>query len=202
MSSQIADAPVAMITLSPRYSVPRAQTRNGRAEKSTRSMSTSTSCRAEALRLLAEAVHELRPVDALGEARVVLDLAGEHQLAAGRGARDDDGLEVGARRVDGGGEAGRARADDEDLRLGPMTCRGLPAVAVPEGFGSAGCIAADHRDGARRTDSGCRSSVPEAGFVPLPPSASPPKSIFRPPNGLAGWDAGSRSALSSDMSAS
>jgi hypothetical protein len=42
MSSQMADAPVAMITDSPRYSVPRAQTRNGRLEKSTRSMSTST----------------------------------------------------------------------------------------------------------------------------------------------------------------
>ena len=102
---------------------------------------------AEALRLLPEAAHELRSVDAFREARVVLDLAGEHQLTTGRGARDDDGLEVGARGVDGGGEAGRARADDEHLRLGPMTCRGLPAVAVPEGFGSAGCIAADHRDG-------------------------------------------------------
>ena len=39
----MADAPVAMITDSPRYSTPRAQTRNGRLEKSTRSMSTSTS---------------------------------------------------------------------------------------------------------------------------------------------------------------
>ncbi len=43
MSSHIASAPVAMITDSPRYSVPRAQTRNGRLEKSTLSMSTSMS---------------------------------------------------------------------------------------------------------------------------------------------------------------
>ena len=38
----MAEAPVAMITDSPLYSTPRAQTRNGRLEKSTRSMSTST----------------------------------------------------------------------------------------------------------------------------------------------------------------
>ena len=44
------------------------------------------------------------------EARVVLDVAGEHQLAAGRGAGEDDRLEVGPGRVDRGGQAGRARS--------------------------------------------------------------------------------------------
>ena len=43
--------------------------------------------RAEALRLLAEQGHQVRALDAVGEARVVLDVAREHQLAAGRRAR-------------------------------------------------------------------------------------------------------------------
>ena len=38
---------------------------------------------AEPLRLLAELRHELGAEDAVGEARVVLDVGGEHQLAAG-----------------------------------------------------------------------------------------------------------------------
>ena len=65
-----------------RYSVPRAQIRNGRSEKSTRSMSTSIRLRPEALGLGAERGHQVGALDAVGEARVVLDVAGEHQLAA------------------------------------------------------------------------------------------------------------------------
>ena len=37
----------------------------------------------EPLRLIPEAHHEIRPDDALGEARVVLDIGGEHQLPSG-----------------------------------------------------------------------------------------------------------------------
>jgi len=44
--------------------------------------------------------------------------------------------------------------------------------------------------------------APGSGTLPLPFADVPPKSIFRPPNGLAGCEAGSRSAWSSDMAAS
>ena len=88
----------------------------------------------EPLGLGPELRHQLRAVDAVREARVVLDLARQHQLAAGRGPGEDDRLEVGARRVDRGGQAGRARADDQDLgsRCGPS-----PPVS-PTGPGRAG----------------------------------------------------------------
>ena len=65
---------------------------------------------AEALGLLAERGHQLGALDAVREARVVLDVARDHQLAAGRGAGEDDRLEVGSRRIDRGGQAGRARS--------------------------------------------------------------------------------------------
>ena len=70
---------------------------------------------AEALGLLAELRHQLGPEDAVGEAGVVLDVGGEHELAAGADALDDDGLQVGAAGVDGGGEPGGAGADDDEL---------------------------------------------------------------------------------------
>ena len=92
---------------------PRAGT--GRCEKSTRSTSTSTICGAEALRLGAELGHELRALDAVRKARVVLDVARDHQLAARRRTGEHDGLEVGARGVDGGREPGRPGPDDDDL---------------------------------------------------------------------------------------
>ena len=66
--------------------------------------------------------HELGADDAVDEARVVLDLGGEHQLAAGlvaggrRLALDHQGLQVGPGRVDGGGEPGRARPEDDRRR--------------------------------------------------------------------------------------
>ena len=66
---------------------------------------------AEALGLLAELHHQLGAEDAVGEAGVVLDVGGEHELAAGADALDHDGLQVGAAGVDGGGQArpGRSR---------------------------------------------------------------------------------------------
>ena len=75
--------------------------------------------RPEPLGLGAHRGHQVGALDAVLEARVVLDVAGQHQLAARRGAREDDRLEVGARRVDRGGQAGRAGADDDDLGLDP-----------------------------------------------------------------------------------
>ena len=50
-----------------------------------------------------------------GKARVVLDLGGDGELAAGLHAFDDQRLELGARGVDGRGEPGGAGTDDDDL---------------------------------------------------------------------------------------
>ena len=76
---------------------------------------------AETQRLLAEVDHQLRTHDAGGKAGIVLDLGGEHQLAArliagaARLTFDDERREVGASGVDGSGEPGRAGADDDDV---------------------------------------------------------------------------------------
>ena len=57
--------------------------------------------RAEALGLAAEVGHHRRPDDAVGVARVVLDVARDHQLAAPVEALDDERGQVGARGVEG-----------------------------------------------------------------------------------------------------
>ena len=65
--------------------------------------------------------HELGAHDPVDEAGVVLDLGRQHELAAGlvaggRGlALDDERLELGPGGVEGGGQAGRPAADDDDL---------------------------------------------------------------------------------------
>ena len=51
----------------------------------------------------------------VGETGVVLDLGGQHELATGDGAFDHEGLQTGARCIDGGGEPGRAGSDDDHL---------------------------------------------------------------------------------------
>ncbi len=167
-----------MISVSPRYSTPRAQARNGRRREVHAVDVHVHDVRAEPLGLGAEAAHQLRAVDALREARVVLDLAGEHQLAAGRGAREHDGLEVGARGVDGGGEPGRPGADDQDLgpRCGPRRRgRGRRPAGERRGVGRG---VRDDADPARR--SGLRPAAGRAAG-PRPP---PPKLIFIEPKGL------------------
>ena len=54
--------------------------------------------RAEAHRLLAELRHELGTEDPGRETREVLDVGGEHELAAGADALDDERVQVRARR--------------------------------------------------------------------------------------------------------
>ena len=100
----------------------------------------------------------------VGEARVVLDVARQHQLAARRGAGQDDRLEVGPGRVDRGGQAGRAGADDQQL--------GVDAA-----------LAARRRSSGRRSPSSARRARRRS--APRPPVAplSPPKSMASPPNG-------------------
>jgi hypothetical protein len=84
---------------------------------------------AELLRLLLELGHELGALDAVGEAGVVLDLGGVHQLSADLDrARDEQRLEVRARRVDGGGESGGAGADDDDLTHEEAPCENCNAI--------------------------------------------------------------------------
>ena len=67
---------------------------------------------AEALGLLLEHLHHLRPGHAVREARIVLDVGREHQLTAELQPRDHDRLELGARRVDRRRVARRPAADD------------------------------------------------------------------------------------------
>ena len=67
----------------------------------------------EALGVLLEAGHQIRPLDAHGVGRPVVDVGGGHQLAAGSQPGDDHRLQVGAGGVDRGGVAGRAGTEDQ-----------------------------------------------------------------------------------------
>ena len=70
---------------------------------------------ADMLGLRLHLLHEPGALDDVGEAGIVLDIGGDGELAAGLQARDHDRLKHGARRIDGGGVAGRARTDDDDF---------------------------------------------------------------------------------------
>ena len=65
-----------------------------------------------------------------GKPGIVLDVARDHELAARRVAADDDRLEVGPRRVDRGGQAGRAGADDDHLGVVAAASRRRRPVAA------------------------------------------------------------------------
>ena len=80
--------------------------------------------RADMLGLGPHLLHQPRPLDRLGEARIVLDVGGDHQLAAGLETREEERVQHGARGVDGGRVACRPRADDDDaLARGSMRSR-------------------------------------------------------------------------------
>jgi hypothetical protein len=81
---------------------------NGRSEKSTRVTSS-------VLRLAPELGHHLGAHDAVGVARVVLDVARDHQLAAPVEALDHERLQVRPRRIEGRGVPGGAAADDDQI---------------------------------------------------------------------------------------
>ena len=70
---------------------------------------------AEALRLPAELGHHLGPHHAVGVARIVLDIARDHQLAAPVEALDHERGEVRPRGVEGRGVPGGAAADDDQV---------------------------------------------------------------------------------------
>ena len=73
---------------------------------------------AEARGLLLHVFDELGTLYALGPAGEVFDESGDGELAAGLVAFEDEGFEVGAAGVDGGGEAGAAGAEDDDIANG------------------------------------------------------------------------------------
>ena len=97
------------------------QSRRGRWEKSTRvtfSVRSSAPNRAAWAR---NAVHQLGAQYPVREAGIVLHVGRDHELPAGLVAGggglslEDQRRQVGAGAVDGGGQAGRARADDDDV---------------------------------------------------------------------------------------
>src|SRR5262249_54035438 len=71
--------------------------------------------RAEARRLVAHALHQLRAEDRVAESRIVLDVAGDGELAARLGAGDEDRLAVGAAGVDPSRMAGGPGPEDQDV---------------------------------------------------------------------------------------
>src|SRR5208282_2979778 len=62
--------------------------------------------RTEAFDLTAEHFHHLGSLDAFFKAGIVLDLGGDGELSAGRRSLNDQRSEIGACRVESGGEAG------------------------------------------------------------------------------------------------
>ena len=61
---------------------------------------------------------------------IVLDVGGDGELAARLDALDQDRLQHGARGIDGGGVAGGAGADDDDLGVGSFGHSGLLAEQI------------------------------------------------------------------------
>jgi hypothetical protein len=105
--SHLACAPVAMITVSASQTWPLSQVRrNGRLERSALTDDVADELGADMLGLGLHLLHQPGALDDVGEARIVLDIGGDGQLAAGLDAGDQHGLQQGARGIDGGGVAG------------------------------------------------------------------------------------------------
>ncbi len=60
-------------------------------------------------------LHQPRALDDVGEPGVVLDVGGDHELAAGLHSGHQDRRQAGTGGIDGGGVAGGAGADDQDF---------------------------------------------------------------------------------------
>src|SRR5271155_2255149 len=73
-------------------------------------------------RLFSKGFHQVWPGDLLRKPWIVFDVVRDHELpardpASGQ-ALEHQGLQVGARRIDGRGVASRARSDDDDVAYG------------------------------------------------------------------------------------
>lgn len=71
--------------------------------------------RSKAFGLFSEKLHDLRAHDPVWESRIVLHVGGDHKLAAGLNACENERFEVGSGVVQSGGISGRPRADDDDV---------------------------------------------------------------------------------------
>ena len=81
---------------------------------------------ADMLRLLLHLLHQPGALDDVGEARVILDIGGDGELAAGLDALDQHRLQHGARGIDRGGVTGGAGADDDDFGVRAFHVSGAP----------------------------------------------------------------------------
>jgi len=67
------------------------------------------------------AIHQLRTLQPLDVAGPVVDVGRRHQLAALFNAGDHHRVEVGARRIDGGGVAGGTGSEDQNAAMLAIT---------------------------------------------------------------------------------
>ena len=72
---------------------------------------------AQMLRLLLHLIHQPGALDGVGEARIILHLGCDCELAAGLDAGDQGRLQHGARGIDRGRASGRAAAQNDDLGM-------------------------------------------------------------------------------------
>ena len=75
---------------------------------------------ADMLGLLLHLLHQPGSLDDVGEARIVLHVGGDGELAARLDALDQHRLQHGAGRIDRGGVAGRSGADNDNLGMGGL----------------------------------------------------------------------------------
>ncbi len=80
------------------------------------------------LGLLLHLLHQPRALDHLGEARVILDIGRDRQLASGLQPGDQQRFEIGARRINRCSVARRAGADDQDLAVVAFGHRGFQSL--------------------------------------------------------------------------
>ena len=115
MPRYLALAPVAMISASAVYSPMSPLSRNGRLRQVGGVDVVEDDFGLEALRMRLHARHQVRAHQAVRVAGPVVHFGGGHQLAALLQAGDQHRLEVGAGGVDGGGVAGGAGTEDQQL---------------------------------------------------------------------------------------
>jgi hypothetical protein len=142
--------------------------------------------------LLPHAVHEVGPGDALGEAREVLNLCGPHELAAAPvlEALEHDGLQVGARRVDCGGVARGAGADDGDvLHVWGAGAAGRRREARRRRGGAAG---PSRRPGTARAACGAQRARARMRRARAPPRRAAAGAPALPAGSSWAWDAPQR----------
>src|SRR5262249_1136603 len=142
-----------------------------------------------ALRLVAELLHHLRPHDPLGIAGIVLDVGCLLEQPAPQEPLDDQGVQVGARRVQGRGVARGTAADDDhvlDVRHDSSSHALLCIVAprfhrstVPRSLKKANTpgISGSQNVNARKTRTATTASpasTPKAANEPIMPPSTPP----------------------------